>query len=80
MQLILVVVVIFFPVTVTTFLDKEQAADINKANELLQNMGGGRSTGPAEPSSSAASQVEGKDDGMDALRRAADEDAAQGKR
>ncbi len=42
MQLILVVVVIFVPQTVTIFLDKPQVLDINKASEQLQQMGGGR--------------------------------------
>jgi hypothetical protein len=39
MQLVLVVIVIFFPVTVTAFLGKEQALDVNKATEQLQEMG-----------------------------------------
>ncbi|MFG6457168.1 TRAP transporter large permease [Roseateles sp. BYS96W] len=38
MQLILVAVVIFFPQTVTTFLDKEKAVNLNEATELLQQM------------------------------------------
>jgi len=40
MQLILVAIVIFFPVTVTAFLDKEKPVDLNQASELLQQMGG----------------------------------------
>ncbi|MCE4556013.1 TRAP transporter large permease [Roseateles cellulosilyticus] len=40
MQLILVAIVIFFPQTVTAFLDKEKAVDLNQASELLQQMGG----------------------------------------
>jgi hypothetical protein len=36
MQLILVVIVIFFPQTVTAFLDKEKVVDINQATETLQ--------------------------------------------
>ncbi len=39
MQLILVVIVIFVPQSVTMFLGKEQALDLNKANEQLQEMG-----------------------------------------
>lgn len=39
MQLILVAIVIFVPESVTMFLDKEVALDIDKANDLLQNMG-----------------------------------------
>jgi len=38
MQLLLVVIVIFVPETVTAFLDKEQALDLNKATEDLMNM------------------------------------------
>ncbi|MBW8847101.1 MAG: TRAP transporter large permease subunit [Burkholderiales bacterium] len=40
MQLILVAIVIFFPQTVTAFLDKEKPVDMNHASELLQQMGG----------------------------------------
>ena len=42
MQLILVVIVIFVPQTVTAFLDKPQVIDMNKATEQLMEMGGGR--------------------------------------
>jgi predicted metalloprotease len=42
MQLILVVIVIFFPVTVTAFLGKQQTLDMNKATEQLQEMGNER--------------------------------------
>jgi tripartite ATP-independent transporter DctM subunit len=38
MQLLLVVIVIFVPETVTAFLDKEQALDLNKATEDLMQM------------------------------------------
>jgi tripartite ATP-independent transporter DctM subunit len=86
MQLILVAIVIFFPQTVTAFLDKEKAVDLNQASELLQQMGGHDK--PAndmtaddasklfapEPSASAASGAE--DDG-DAVRRALEQDAAK---
>jgi len=40
MQLILVAIVIFFPVTVTAFLDKAKPVDLDQASELLQQMGG----------------------------------------
>jgi hypothetical protein len=40
MQLVLVAIVIFFPQTVTAFLDKEKAVDLNQATEQLQQMGG----------------------------------------
>ena len=39
MQLVLVAIVIFFPVTVTAFLDKPKPVDLNQASELLQQMG-----------------------------------------
>jgi len=38
MQLILVAIVIFFPQSVTAFLDKEKAVDLNHATELLQDL------------------------------------------
>jgi tripartite ATP-independent transporter DctM subunit len=77
MQLILVVVVIFFPASVTSFLDKEQVVDINKANELLQKMDSGRTpTGPTTPSR----QSDSSDDAMEAVRRAVQQDATQGKK
>ncbi len=42
-QLILVAIVIFFPQTVTVFLDKEKVLDLDKASQTIQQMGGGRS-------------------------------------
>jgi Tripartite ATP-independent periplasmic transporter, DctM component len=85
MQLVLVAIVIFFPQTVTAFLDKEKAVDMNQASELLQQMSG--QDKPAgdmsaddasklfapDPAASAASAA--VDDG-DAVRRAL-EDAAR---
>jgi hypothetical protein len=91
MQLILVAIVIAFPQTVTAFLDKEKVVDMNKAGDMLQNMGGGRSdrsgeTGPGLPPSTGASAPAGQasaplegssnDDAMEAVRRAVREDAA----
>jgi len=38
-QLLLVAIVIFCPVTVTVFLDKPQVVDLNKATEMLQDLG-----------------------------------------
>jgi hypothetical protein len=38
MQLVLVVIVIFFPATVTSFLDKPVVVDESKATELLQQV------------------------------------------
>ena len=42
MQLILVAVVIFFPVTVTAFLDKAKVVDMDQATQLLQGMESGK--------------------------------------
>ena len=39
MQLLLVLIVIFFPATVTAFLDKPPVVDMNKATEILQDLG-----------------------------------------
>ena len=85
MQLLLVAIVIFIPETVTAFLDKEKPVDMNKATEMLQQMGGGRSgeTGPgltmpsaSAPAGSASTPVEGtsNDDAMEAVRRALQQD------
>ena len=51
-QLILVAVVIFFPQTVTIFLDKEQVLDLDKASSQLQQMGKG-ATGAGSSSNAA---------------------------
>ncbi len=83
MQLILVAIVIFFPQTVTAFLDKEKAVDLNQASELLQQMGGHDK--PADMSSDdasklfapepAASGASAPTDDGDAVRRALEEAA-----
>lgn len=39
MQLLLVAIVIFCPEVVTVFLEKQQALDLNKATEILQDIG-----------------------------------------
>ena len=49
LQLILVAVVIFFPQSVTVFLDKEKVLDIRQAGDDIQKMGGGRGYGKEEP-------------------------------
>ncbi|MGM9480100.1 TRAP transporter large permease [Roseateles sp. NT4] len=89
MQLILVAIVIFFPQTVTAFLDKEKAVDLNQASELLQQMGGhdkGSNEMSAddasklfapEPAASAASSASAPADDGDAVRRALEQDAAK---
>ena len=56
MQLLLVVIVIFVPQTVTAFLDKPQVLDLEKASQELMRMDGGRSgSAAAETSASAPS-------------------------
>jgi len=85
LQLVLVAIVIAFPQTVTAFLDKEKAIDLNKATEQLQQMDRSRrgETGPgiAGPTASAPVGVtppptEGSsnDDAMEAVRRAVEQD------
>jgi hypothetical protein len=85
LQLVLVAIVIAFPQTVTAFLDKEKAIDLNKATEQLQQMGGGRGgeTGPGiatpaprAPAGKASTPVEGasNDDAMEAVRRALEQE------
>jgi len=49
MQLILVAVVIFCPVTVTAFLSKEKPVDMQQATDLLQQMDAGQNQPEAEP-------------------------------
>jgi len=83
MQLILVAIVIFFPQTVTAFLDKEKVVDMNQASELLQQMG--NHDKPADMSSDdasklfapepAASAASAPVDDGDAVRRALEEAA-----
>ena len=92
MQLVLVAMVIFVPQTVTIFLDKPQVLDLNKANDALQQMGGGRSSstadpmrgfGPATPASAGAgtdptpTAPGAVEDPMEAVRRALEQDKAK---
>ena len=93
MQLVLVAVVIFFPVTVTAFLDKEKVVDMNKAAEMLEDLGGRSGTGesrpaissddatkllaPDMPASGAASASSADEDPMDAVKRAIQQDDAK---
>ena len=90
-QLILVAVVIFFPQTVTVFLDKEKVLDLNKAGEQIEQMGGGRThTAPTTlepaPAASGAAQAlpaaspgsaPADEDPMEAVRRAVEQDKAK---
>ena len=79
MQLILVAIVIFFPQTVTVFLDKEKVLDLDKASQQIQEMGGGRTqkapaadADPLKPATSAA-----EEDPMEAVKRALEQDKAK---
>ncbi len=88
-QLILVGVVIFFPQTVTMFLDKEKVLDIDKAGEMIQQMTGGRGSqealpplfGPALSASGAASAPaaasEAEEDPLEAVRRVLEQEKAK---
>ena len=77
MQLILVVIVIFVPGTVTMFLDKEKPVDMDKAAEVLQQMGNERTANPplSAPNGAASEAGGGNDDAMEAVRRALESDA-----
>jgi tripartite ATP-independent transporter DctM subunit len=86
MQLILVGIVIFWPGSVTYFLDKEVKLDTDKATQMLEGMGGRgeRSTTdpnqglfpPADPASAPpAPESTGKEDPMEAMRRSLGGDA-----
>jgi hypothetical protein len=90
-QLLLVAIVIFFPQTVTVFLDKEKVLDLNKASEQIEQMGGGRTRAepvaldptPAAPGSAAASAADNAssapadEDPMEAVKRALEQDKAK---
>lgn len=49
MQLVLVAIVIFVPESVTMFLDKEVAVDMDKASQMLEGMGGTGAEKPFDP-------------------------------
>jgi len=92
MQLVLVAVVIFVPETVTAFLDKEKAVDMNKAAEMLQDMGGQHDGQAAKPGmssddaaklfapdapASAAASAPAEEDPMEAVKRSMQQDASK---
>jgi tripartite ATP-independent transporter DctM subunit len=80
MQLILVAVVIFVPETVTAFLDKEKAVDLDKATEMLQGMGNddrGATDSLTIPAPDVAPASAPEEDPMEAFKRAAEQDAAK---
>jgi hypothetical protein len=81
MQLVLVAVVIFFPQTVTVFLDKARAVDAESATQMLEGMGGKVNDGRQEAAAAGASgaSAPGKDadkdeDPMAAVLRANEQD------
>jgi hypothetical protein len=88
-QLILVAIVIFFPQTVTVFLDKEKVLDLDKASEQIQQMGGGRAEQAAPAASPGAvlspsgatpaepASAPAAEDPMDAIKRALESDKAK---
>ena len=71
MQLTLVAVVIAWPGSVTYWLDKEEKVDVDKASEMLQQMGVRREATPDAP---PASEPAAADDDLEAVRRAVQED------
>jgi tripartite ATP-independent transporter DctM subunit len=77
MQLVLVAIVIFFPQTVTVFLDKPKVVDVESATQLLQGMGG--KTNDAAQAAAAASAAGSApaaeaEDPMAAILRANEQD------
>ena len=78
MQLILVGIVIFFPQTVTIFLDKEKVLDLDKASQQIQEMGGGRTKPAAQEAQTVdplmPSKPAAEEDPMEAVKRALDQD------
>jgi hypothetical protein len=71
MQLVLVGIVIFFPQTVTVFLDKPVVVDTESATKILQGMGAGAEAQEAASAASSASAAEGA---QPAASAAAEED------
>jgi tripartite ATP-independent transporter DctM subunit len=78
MQLVLVAVVIFFPQTVTVFLDKPKAVDAESATQMLEGMGG-KVNAAAQAAASATEQgasvpAAEEEDPMAAVLRANEQD------
>ena len=77
MQLVLVAIVIFFPQTVTVFLDKPKPVDAESATQMLEGMGG-RANDEAKDAASAAergaSAPAAEEDPMAAILRANEQD------
>ena len=78
MQLVLVAIVIFFPQTVTVFLDKEKVLDLNKASQQIQDMGTKRGYSSEPAAGTPAAKDASKDeDPMEAVKRAVEADKAK---
>jgi tripartite ATP-independent transporter DctM subunit len=84
-QLLLVAIVIFFPQSVTMFLDKEKVLDLNKAGEQIEMMNPGRGEKPpavydatgTSPSSPSAGDRDAKEDPMEAVKRQLESEAGK---
>ncbi len=90
-QLILVGIVIFFPQSVTMFLDKEKVLDLNKAGEQIEQMNTRRYSDPSPTLDVAPAPSPGYDTGqgngsasppaaedpMEAVKRALEKDGAK---
>jgi hypothetical protein len=77
MQLVLVAIVIFFPQTVTVFLDKPKAIDAESATQMLQGMGGkanDAAQAAAAASASGTAPAGEPEDPMAAILRANEQD------
>jgi tripartite ATP-independent transporter DctM subunit len=77
MQLVLVGIVIFFPQTVTVFLDKEVAVDAESATKMLEGMGGKANDAAQDAAAAAAagaSAPAAEEDPMAAILRANEQD------
>jgi tripartite ATP-independent transporter DctM subunit len=77
MQLILVAIVIFFPQTVTVFLDKAKVVDMESGTQILQGLGDKTKESAKDAAAAAArgaSAPAAEEDPMEALRRANEQD------
>ena len=77
MQLVLVAIVIFFPQTVTFFLDKPKPVDAESAIQMLEGMGGRANEAAKDAASAAergASAPAAEEDPMAAILRANEQD------
>ena len=69
---------IFFPQTVTVFLDKEKVLDLNKASQQIQDMGTKRGYSSEPAAGTPAAKDASKDeDPMEAVKRAVEADKAK---